>query len=236
MRVLALLLAVFALVNSQSESFCAFDLRDIEVHINESMNGVVTDFFLNCLAQNGSHFAESISLSAFTSVDQGVRYDFQCYEGSTLIPTISMNVSIVYNHACSSCNFSLVDDPCEGSGEQSDYQGLCEYVSLQSVLTTVARVLITLRHARHVGTWLVTMITVSVLRIHHVKRWDLKWVKQAVVSMCLCTVCLWTVLHTDYHPDYTRLVHVGYVRKRKSGNNKYQKGFCTIEYWNCDTC
>ena len=128
MRVLALLLAVFALVNSQSESFCAFDLRDIEVHINESMNGVVTAFLLNCLAQNGSHFAESISLSAFTSVDQGVRYDFQCYEGSTLIPTISMNVSNVYNHACSSCNFSLVDDPCEGSGEQSDYQGLCEYV------------------------------------------------------------------------------------------------------------
>ena len=112
-----LLLAVSSLVNSQTESqtelLCAFDLNDIEQRINESMNGAVTNFILNCLAAHDGAFAESISLSAFTSTMAGMRYDFQCYEGSTLIPVISTRISNAYHHACSSCNFNLTD-PCIG--------------------------------------------------------------------------------------------------------------------------
>ena len=107
-----LLLAACTLVNGQSESLCEFDLDEMEARINASLGGIVTDFILNCLAHNGS-FAESISLSAFTSEDDGVRYDFQCYEGSTLIPTLG-NVSEVYHHACSMCNGSLPDPCVEG--------------------------------------------------------------------------------------------------------------------------
>jgi len=131
MRELALLLTMFTLVNSQPESLCAFDLRDIKAQINESLNGAVTDYVLNCLVRHDGLFAESISLSAFTSMDEGLRYDFQCYQGSTLIPTVSMNVSSVYHHACSFCNFSL-SDPCEDAGKQSDDRRkylICECVS-----------------------------------------------------------------------------------------------------------
>ena len=111
-EMLLLLLAVSSLVNSQSEVLCAFDLNDIEQRINESMNGAVTNFILNCLAHDGA-FAQSISLSVFTSEMAGMRYDFQCYEGSTLIPVVSTRVSNAYHHACSSCNFSRTD-PCVG--------------------------------------------------------------------------------------------------------------------------
>jgi len=114
-----LLLIVFSLVNSQSQSLCAFDLHDIKLRINESLNGAVTNYVLNCLAYDGLFSAESISLSAFTSTDEGVRYDFQCYQGSTLIPTLSMNVSNVNHRVCSFCNFSL-SDPCEDTGKRSD--------------------------------------------------------------------------------------------------------------------
>jgi len=112
MELLLLLLAVFTLVSGQSGSLCEFDLDEIEARINASLGGTVTNFVLNCLAHNGS-FAESISLSAFSNEDDGVRYDFQCYEGSTLIPTMG-DVSEVYHHACSVCDGSL-PDPCVGS-------------------------------------------------------------------------------------------------------------------------
>ena len=111
-EILLLLLVACTTVNGQSESLCAFDLDEIETRINASLGGAVTDFVLNCLAHDGS-FAESMSLSAFTGEDDGVRYDFQCYDGSTLIPTTTLNVSDTYHHACSVCEPTL-SDPCVG--------------------------------------------------------------------------------------------------------------------------
>ena len=115
MRLVALLSTVCAsmcaLVSSQPESqlFCAFDLDDIKSCISMGKE-VVTHFILNCLAAHNGSFAESISLSAFTGEDDGVRYDFRC-QGTTLIRTLSANVSNVAHHACTSCQFNL-SDPC----------------------------------------------------------------------------------------------------------------------------
>jgi len=78
----------------------------------------VTRFVLNCLAACNGSFAESLSLSAFTGDDDGLRYDFQCYEGTTLIRTVSPNISNVAHHACTSCQFNM-SDPCE-EGELLD--------------------------------------------------------------------------------------------------------------------
>jgi len=109
MKSLFLFVAACVLVNGQSQLLCEFDLNDIETRINASLRGTVTDFVLNCLAHDGS-FAESISLSAFTGEDSGMRYDFQCYDGTILIPTLG-SVSDAFHHACSVCDPSL-DDPC----------------------------------------------------------------------------------------------------------------------------
>ena len=104
--------------NSESQSFCEFDLDDIKSCI--SMGKLeVTHFVLNCLAAHNSSFAESISLSAFTGENDGVRYDFQCYEGTTFIRTTSTNISSVAHHACGSCHFNL-SDPCENASEFTD--------------------------------------------------------------------------------------------------------------------
>ena len=107
-----LLSAVCSLVNSQSKSLCEFDLDDIKSCISMSEEGV-THFILNCLAAHNGSFAESISLSAFTGEGDGMRYDFQCYEGTTLIRTVSANISNLAHHACASCQFNL-SDPCVG--------------------------------------------------------------------------------------------------------------------------
>ena len=93
-----------------NHQFCKFDLDDIKSCISTGEE-VVTRFVLNCLAVHNGSFAESISLSAFTGEDDGMRYDFQCYEGTTLIRTMSANISNVAHHACSSCQFDL-SDPC----------------------------------------------------------------------------------------------------------------------------
>ncbi|XP_065898427.1 uncharacterized protein [Dysidea avara] len=53
-----------------------------------------------------------------------MRYDFQCYEGTTLIRTMSANISNVAHHACSSCQFDL-SDPCVN--ECSDQCGSCDH-------------------------------------------------------------------------------------------------------------
>ena len=113
MRLVALLSTVCALVNSQpaakSQLFCVFDLDDIKSCISMGKEAV-THFILNCLTAHNGSFAESISLSAFTGEDDGVRYDFRCYDGTTLIRTLS-NISNVAHHACTSCQFNL-SDPC----------------------------------------------------------------------------------------------------------------------------
>ena len=95
----------------QSQSFCEFDLDDIKNCISVGKPEVVTHFVLNCLAAHNDSFAESISLSAFSGEDDGVRYDFQCYKGTTLIRTTSTNISSVAHNACGSCQFDL-SDPC----------------------------------------------------------------------------------------------------------------------------
>ena len=112
MRLVALLSTVCALVSSQlcNQSFCEFDLDDIKSCISMGEEDVI-HFVLNCLAAHNDSFAESISLSAFTGEDDGMRYDFQCYEGTTLIRTVSANISNVAHHACSLCQFDL-SDPC----------------------------------------------------------------------------------------------------------------------------
>lgn len=94
---------------------CTYDLEEIKNSLNKSGN--VNSFTVNCLGQdlvhNGTHAAQSISVSVFSD-DGDIRYDFQCVGGTTLIPTLSIAVTNVSNLVCSSCDFTA-NDPCETS-------------------------------------------------------------------------------------------------------------------------
>ena len=112
---LAVLLALSSLANCQRQ-YCEYNLGEIKHNLNSSGN--VNNFTVNCLAAQDATHAEAISISVFY-IQSGngdaygdVRYDFQCVGGTTLVPTPSSNVSNVFNHACTSCDFSI-NEPCE---------------------------------------------------------------------------------------------------------------------------
>ena len=110
---LAILLALGSLVNCE---YCEYSLSKIKKNLNSSGN--VNSFAVNCLAAQDATHAESISISVFYMEQSGsgdafvdVRYDFQCVENTTLVPTPSSDVSNVSIDACTSCDFTLAD-PC----------------------------------------------------------------------------------------------------------------------------